>query len=225
MLKRVFFDFGGCIDAPGIHTRTLFWEAFLAERLLGEEMRAQFQEAYTEADRRMMGSGEAVAMGLKAFNQHNARLIGQALSLPSAESARAGDRVSGLMSEYLRESREALELFRGQYELSVISNFTGNLELIMQEFRLRDFFGSVTESFYVGASKPDPRIFREALRKHTQAPDECMYVGDNPVNDIAPAKEMGMRAALIHPPGKRRECGADHYVESLRDLFSEIQSK
>ncbi len=225
MLKRIYFDFGGCLDAPGIHTRTLFWEAFLAEGLVNEELRSEFQEAYTLADQRMMRTGEAAPMGLERFNRHNAGLIAGKVAVPLERSALAGDRVTSLMSGYLKTSRELLALYSGKFELSVISNFTGNLELIMKEHGLRDFFSSVTESYYAGASKPDLKIFLQALAKHSELPAECMYVGDNPVNDIAPARELGLKTALIHPPGKPKHCGADFYVEDLRSLFSAIQSR
>lgn len=224
MLKRIFFDFGGCLDAPGIHTRTLFWDAFLAENLVQLEKREEFQEAYSQADRRMMGSGEAKAMGLADFNRHQAMLIANAASLPDSGAGRAADRVTALMRGYLEESRAALPSFAG-WKLSIISNFTGNLEPILVEAGLRGFFESVTESYYVGASKPDLRIFQAALHKHEELPSECLYVGDNPVNDIAPARQLGLETALIFPAGKRRECGATYYVESLRDLVSAIQSR
>lgn len=223
-VKFVFLDFGGCIDAPGIHTRTLFWDAFRAEMNFPAEERARFQEAYTLADKRMMETGEAKALGLREFNRHNARLIAQANAyLPSAGEA-AGDRVTRLMDGYLNESREVLTQLAKRVPLAVISNFTGNLEVIMDEFGLRPLFQSVTESFYAGASKPDPAIFRRALATQANEPGACVYVGDNPVNDIAPAKALGMKAVLIHPPGQRRECGADAYVETLRELARWVQS-
>lgn len=226
MIKRVFFDFGGCLDAPGIHSRTLFWEAFLAENLLPASSREQFQEAYTQADQRMMGNGEAASLSLAAFNRWNSQLIAQTLGLESkAKVDQAGDRVTRLMREYLAESRNALELFHKKYKLGVISNFTGNLEVILREYGLRDFFDTVTESYYAGHSKPDARIFQAALASQDFKPEECLYVGDNPVNDIEPAKKIGMRTALIHPPGKKRECAADYYIDDLRVLSSLIQSK
>ncbi len=94
MLKRIYFDFGGCLDAPGIHTRTLFWDAFRAELSLPDEARASFQEAYTSADQRMMRTGEAAKMGLRAFNRHNAALIAEAAGLPLPRSLLAADRVT-----------------------------------------------------------------------------------------------------------------------------------
>ena len=219
MVKTIFFDFGGCIDAPGIHTRTLFWEAFRAENLA--QNRAVFQEAYTLADQRMMSTGEAKELALGAFNRHNAALIAGELKL--ANSNAAADRVTALMRTYLAESREALLTLQGKFELGVISNFTGNLEVIMREFALRDFFTTVTESFYAGASKPDQKIFRTALAN--RKPEDCLYIGDNPVNDIAPAKALGMQAVLIHPPGQKKDCGADFYAEDLYAFSSWIQKR
>jgi FMN phosphatase YigB (HAD superfamily) len=216
MLSTLFFDFGGCIDAPGIHTRSLFWDAFVTEGYQGE--RSVFQEAYTRADQRMMSSGEAKTLRLEEFNSHNAGLIAADLGL----SARgAGDRVTDLMRGYIAHSRSVLVGLKG-YELGVISNFTGNLEVILREFALRDLFTTVTESFYAGCSKPDPRIFQAALG--SRDPRTCLYIGDNPKNDVAPAKALGMTTVLIHPPGNREECGATHYVEDLRDLSSKIQN-
>lgn len=44
----------------------------------------------------------------------------------------------------------------------------------------------------VGAEKPDPRIFVEALARVGAAPDECVFVGDDPVADVQGAGELGM---------------------------------
>jgi putative hydrolase of the HAD superfamily len=223
MVRTILFDFGGCLDAPGIHSRTLFWDAFLACGLSGPSGREAFQEAYSRADRRMMGNGEAVALAIAEFNRWNCRLIARDLGLDESLCLRAGDVVTEQMRGFLAHSRSALEPLRGKYELGIISNFTGNLEVILREFELRDFFSSVTESYYAGASKPDARIFLAALSRQPNPPEQCLYVGDNPVNDIAPALALGMKAALIHPPGKKHECGAHFYLEDLNDLPSMIQ--
>jgi putative hydrolase of the HAD superfamily len=221
-MKTIFFDFGGCIDAPGIHTRTLFWNAFREEGLAQD--RVVFQEAYTRADQQMMRTGEAKDFDLSSFNRHNARLIAQDPAIAGISgSDRAADRVTYLMQGYIEHSREALVPLREKFELGLISNFTGNLEVILREFAIREFFTTVAESFYVGVSKPEERIFRAALG--SRSPAECVYVGDNPVNDIAPAKKLGMQAVLIHPPGQKKECAADFYVEDLFAFSAWIQSK
>jgi HAD superfamily hydrolase (TIGR01509 family) len=214
-LSFLFFDFGGCIDAPGIHTRTLFWEAFRAESMVPVGGREEFQEAYTRADQRMMETGEAKEMGLRAFNRHNAALIARDLGLDLGKSIVASDRVSDAMVKYIANSREALLELAPDFHLGIISNFTGNLEVILREFGLRELFHSVTESFEVGHAKPDPRIFEAALATQSFPPEQCLYIGDNPKNDIDPAKKLGLTTVLI---GERRECGADGYVGDLREL-------
>ncbi len=224
-MKYLFFDFGGCIDAPGIHSRTLFWRAFQRFQLLEEKRKTDFQEAYTQADRQMMQTGEAVKMNLRAFNRHNAALIARALGLEPQATVSASDAITQEMTAYLEHSRTVLQELGRTYPLGIISNFTGNLELILEEHGLRPLFHSVTESFYAQSSKPERKIFQLALAKQAHAPAECLYVGDNPVNDIAPAKALGMQAFLIHEKGAKRECGADAYLDDLAALPILIQTK
>jgi FMN phosphatase YigB (HAD superfamily) len=109
-----------------------------------------------------------------------------------------------------------------KYELGVISNFCGNLLDILEEFDLRKFFRTVTESYYAGCAKPDMRIFTIALAKVERSPAECLFIGDNPERDVAPAKAIGMTAVLIHAPNEApaptKTGGADHLVDSLDGL-------
>lgn len=225
MLRYLFFDFGGCIDAPGIHTRTLFWKAFVHKLGLSEAEKASFQEAYSRADSKMMQTGIAKNLGLREFNRLNGALISEFMGLNESSVIVACDDVTFAMKKYIAESRSALTEIAKEWPLGLISNFTGNLEVILSEHQLTSLFHSVTESYYVGVSKPDPKIFEAALAKQEFRPENCLYVGDNPVNDIAPAKRMGMKAVLIHEPGKRRECEADGYITNLGELASWIRQK
>jgi putative hydrolase of the HAD superfamily len=54
----------------------------------------------------------------------------------------------------------------------------------------------------VGAQKPDPRIFQEALRLAGTSADATLFVGDMPANDIKGALDAGMDAALYDIGGK-----------------------
>ena len=47
-----------------------------------------------------------------------------------------------------------------------------------------------------GRLKPHPQIFRTALERLGVKPGEAVFVGDNPVPDIAGAQNAGMRAVL-----------------------------
>lgn len=59
-------------------------------------------------------------------------------------------------------------------------------------------------SFNVGVAKPDLTAFRAAVEILTFAnimPDDCAFVGDSLVNDIAPARHVGFKAVLYAPHG------------------------
>lgn len=68
-------------------------------------------------------------------------------------------------------------------------------------------------------SKPDPNYYRDILAKIGKSPEECLMVGNNPVDDMA-ALDAGLRAYLVtdcleNPTGKAID-GFDH--GSFRDL-------
>ena len=69
-------------------------------------------------------------------------------------------------------------------------------------------------SFEVGAAKPDPRIFREALARLEVPADAALMVGDSAENDGA-ARQLGCDFALVDPlPIADRPAGL---IAALRD--------
>jgi len=57
-------------------------------------------------------------------------------------------------------------------------------------------------SFDLGVAKPDLALFRravEALTRENIMPDDCVFVGNSPVNDIAPAQHIGFKTVLFAP--------------------------
>jgi putative hydrolase of the HAD superfamily len=60
----------------------------------------------------------------------------------------------------------------------------------------------VVFSYDIGVAKPDPALFRravEALTRENIMPDDCVFVGNSLVNDIAPAQHIGFRTVLFAP--------------------------
>ena len=74
-----------------------------------------------------------------------------------------------------------------------------------------------------GYRKPDPRIFRDALKATgLTAPEEAMFVGDNPVADIDGAKRFGMKAAWLRR-GRRYPTDLqppDHTIDHVAELWN-----
>ncbi|MCY3556042.1 MAG: HAD family hydrolase [Gemmatimonadetes bacterium] len=59
------------------------------------------------------------------------------------------------------------------------------------------YFEAVLISGEVGISKPDPRIFRQALSLLNAAPGQSVFVGDSMEHDMAGARNAGMMTVYI----------------------------
>ncbi len=49
-----------------------------------------------------------------------------------------------------------------------------------------------------GVHKPNPELFRRVAMRLGLAPQQCVYVGDHPVNDMQGAREAGMRTVFLN---------------------------
>src|SRR6266446_380486 len=85
-----------------------------------------------------------------------------------------------------------LEKLQLCYQLAVISNFDGRLRFILKHLGISKFFAHVFISSEIGADKPDPEIFRRALKFVNLKPDQVLYVGDDPDRDWRAAAEAGL---------------------------------
>ncbi len=79
----------------------------------------------------------------------------------------------------------------------------------------------------VGYLKPHQRIFKSALNLMGTAPDETVFIGDNPIADIGGAQSSGMRAILRLKPGHNSyrglavPDGSLHSLDELPSILSE----
>src|SRR5262249_27467353 len=87
---------------------------------------------------------------------------------------------------------EALQKLRPRFQLAVISNFDGRLRLILQHLGISKYFPHVFISSELGADKPDPEIYRRALKLLHMNADEVLHVGDDPERDWKAAKAAGL---------------------------------
>jgi putative hydrolase of the HAD superfamily len=92
----------------------------------------------------------------------------------------------------------ALERLRGAgLVLGVVSNFEAWLERLLDELGVAPYFSVQVISGVEGMEKPDPRIFELAMSRAGVAPEDSVYVGDNPEFDVDPALALGMFPVLI----------------------------
>ena len=127
----------------------------------------------------------------------------------------------------------ALPKLGERWPLGLLSNADHGYLLGLIE-RNRWSFGTVVSSESAQAYKPDPRIFEGFCREAGVAPEEVLYVGDAPYDDVHGAKAAGMTVALLtreqDTPGRTPEPGVqqlqepDLKIASLLELETALQA-
>lgn len=113
------------------------------------------------------------------------------------------------------------------YIVGVITNGPSVLQNHkMDTSGLRPFCDIVVVSGDVGVHKPDPGLFVYTANKLGLKPEECVYVGDHPVNDIQGALGAGMKAIRMNWGWFRnQQLSADiPTVEKIIDVLSCVEN-
>jgi putative hydrolase of the HAD superfamily len=115
--------------------------------------------------------------------------------------------------------RPALETLAGRgVKLGVVSNFEPWLEDVLALQGVDHLFATVAISGRLGVAKPDPEIFQVALKEAGVEPEATVHVGDQPVNDVAAARAVGITPVLIDRFGRHPDPDGTHRVEDLLGL-------
>ncbi len=121
-----------------------------------------------------------------------------------------------------------IELHRRGYKLGIIANTITETEIPdwMIHDQVASLFSSVILSSKVRIRKPDPEIYLLAARSIESAPENCAYIGDNPIRDVEGAIEAGYGLmVLINDPaalereGKQPKVQPDRLIENIGDLL------
>jgi len=102
---------------------------------------------------------------------------------------------------------DVLKKMQPRFQLAVVSNFDGRLRMILEHLGVSKFFSHIFVSSEIGADKPDPEIFRRALKFIDLAADQVLHAGDDPVRDWQAASTAGLSIFQL-----------DREHNSLRDL-------
>lgn len=104
---------------------------------------------------------------------------------------------------------DVLKELQSRFQLAVVSNFDGRLRFTLEHLGISQFFAGIFISSELGADKPDPEIFRRALRLMKLESKEVLHVGDDPERDWRTAAAAGLALFKIERP-----------TNSLRDLLA-----
>lgn len=132
-------------------------------------------------------------------------------------------------TEVFPDSVEGLALLRDRgLKLGLVTNASQPMllrDVEMAQHGLLEFFPECRfAAADVGYLKPHPNIFAAALDCLGTTPEETIFIGDNPVADIAGAQSAGMKAIIrVTHPAKSLISGLivpDAAINSLHDLPS-----
>ena len=105
----------------------------------------------------------------------------------------------------------------------LVSNFYGNVETVIRDMGLREYFQGVIESAVVGVRKPNPTIFKLGVVALGLNPEQVLVVGDSFRKDIEPSLSLGCQVAWLKGKGWTAEEDAQMHpsiIGSLNDLLS-----
>ena len=228
-IKGIIFDYGGTIDTNGIHWGEFIWEQY-KEAGAGITHDA-YRDAYVHGERFL--AKNPVIEPKDTFHT----LLRKKLAIhfdylrerfPQKEfTQETAEKVADLcyrkVKETLKTTCAIVESLSGKYPLVLVTNFYGNMSVVLEEFRLSEYFKNIVESSVVGLRKPDPALFALGVDKMQLQPQEIVVIGDSYRKDIYPSSTLGCKTVWLknicweeEPVVERHEATA--IIKSLEEL-------
>lgn len=113
-----------------------------------------------------------------------------------------------------------LHELKKDYKIGMLSDTMPSLHPVVQAHESRDCYSALVFSTEIGAGKPDPRMYLEALRRLNAAPEESIFVDDREGN------LRGAMACGIHGVQMCREdapCWDGPVVHNLTELKAYLE--
>jgi putative hydrolase of the HAD superfamily len=105
------------------------------------------------------------------------------------------------------------------YSLGLITNAIGDFQhRNIQAIGIEPYFDAILISGWEGIKKPHPDIFLRALDRLGVQPEESVYIGDHPLNDVEAARLIGMKSIWKSHARWEQPAQADGFVHDLLDI-------
>lgn len=226
MIKGLIFDFGGTLDTDGIHWSVKFWEAY--QSYVKSLSLKSFNKAYVYSENLMPFSIKQNDTFLNTLIKQVTLQIQYLKETDLLDEPTSSKLIMDICNycykdvlNNINKVIQVLENLKDDFQLALVSNFYGNIETVLTELKIHNFFRSVIDSAIVNVRKPDPAIFNIAIEALELKPSECVVIGDSYDRDIIPAKRLGCKTIWLEgkswfEPGET-SC-ADYVIKSLTEL-------
>ncbi|MFV0536479.1 MAG: HAD family hydrolase [Dysgonomonas sp.] len=233
-IKGIIFDYGGTIDSNGKHWAEVLWDAYQDQKV--PVAKDQFREAYVYAERYLATNPliEAkdnfyILLGKKVRIQIK-YLINNGLLAKDDKSEEyilaISEQCYNFVKNLLRKEIAILATLKNRYPIVLVSNFYGNVQSVLSDFGLLDYFDSIIESAIVGIRKPNPAIFKLGIEALNLPASSVVVIGDSYAKDIIPASENGCQTIWLKGLGWEKDeedAEADLIISDFMELKAVFQ--
>lgn len=232
-IKGIIFDYGGTIDTNSRHWAEVLWEKYVEHQI--PVTKEAFREAYVFGERSLAkypfvrpdhNFHDVLSIKTKLQMEY----LAEKRHLPMDERMLLGyaTKVADSCYEYvldiLKVTCPVVEALSGKYKLVLVSNFYGNIQTILSDFHLLNYFSDIVESSVVGVRKPDPAIYQLGVDAMGFDADEVLVVGDSFSKDMVPAKKVGCKAVWLKGEGWGGEVTDDSLPDAIITDMAQLLS-
>jgi len=224
-IEWVVFDAVGTLMQPDPPVARVYWETArrYGSRLDESQVRRRFSQVFRDAEHAdLNGADPASPYHLRTSETREAQrwrtIVERVLDDVTDPDACFHD----LFEHFSRPAAWSFfadvapvlrQLHRTGLRLAIASNFDERLNRIIAKVQIVESLQFCLASSTVGYRKPSWNFFKAVCRRAGCTAEKILYVGDDPVNDVAAAKRVGMSALQI----------ARGDVESPDDSLSDLR--
>ena len=107
--------------------------------------------------------------------------------------------ISGSVVYLFDDVIDVIAYLKAKYRLAILTNGSPiSQRRKLESTGILNMFELSVVSGEVGIDKPDPRIFDVMCERLNVKPQDCLYVGDNYVNDVLGARNAGWNAIYLN---------------------------
>lgn len=230
-VKGILFDYGGTIDSNGMHWAEVIWMAY--ELYMVPISKEVFREAYVFGERTLAKNPIIkpqhtfrdmlrIKTGIQMqWLLENHKLVETCFHEETSQAI--AEWCYNFAKEKTEKAREVIQELALKYPMVLVSNFYGNIESVLKDFKLERYFDAIIESAVVGVRKPDPEIFRLGIQKLKMNAEDVVVIGDAYDKDIIPASSLGCHTIWLKNIGWDTYNGnekADAIISNFQELPS-----
>ena len=208
-IKGIIFDYGGTIDSNGAHWAEVLWDAY--KDINVPVTKEAFREAYVYGER-YLATHPDVKPDHNFYDLLKIKTDLQIRYLIDQKLLEDNDKTAGyslaiskqcylFAKEIISKDKVILKALQDRYPMVLVSNFYGNVQAVLGDFGLLEFFDDIIESAVVGVRKPDPAIFGLGVDKLNLPASSIVVIGDSHAKDIVPASKNGCQTIWLKGPG------------------------